>query len=205
MAEQEETVRAVAAAIVDQQCVTTELRRRDCVKLLGVDVVLMAGEQELEVEGRESSEADGDLTVIQMDAYLPAALSWHNDLPNVCWSSSASCGPAPVMALMDALADDNWERATELTEQMTYSFETFFPNGDMAAFSRHTPAIVKERMREAGFLDPGPVRPPNPNTPESYLEGGRESGRRWKGIVAAIDQYSAVFSGLCELSLYALL
>jgi hypothetical protein len=57
VAEQEETVRAVAAAVVDQQRVTAELRRRDCVEVLGVDVVAVAGEQELEVEGCESSEA----------------------------------------------------------------------------------------------------------------------------------------------------
>jgi len=57
VAEQEETVRAVTAAVVDQQRVTAELRRRDCVGFLGVDVVAMIGEQELEVEGRESSEA----------------------------------------------------------------------------------------------------------------------------------------------------
>lgn len=133
---------------------------------------------------RQARESDGDMTVIQMDAYLPAAMSWHNNLPTVCWSSSVSCGPAPVMAMMDAVDDGNWERAFELTEKMAWSFETFFPNGDMAAFSRHTPAIVKERMREAGFLEPGPVRPPDPKTPESYLEGGRESGRRWREIVA---------------------
>jgi 4-(2-carboxyphenyl)-2-oxobut-3-enoate aldolase len=136
---------------------------------------------------RQARESDGEMTVIQMDAYLPAALSWHRDLPHVCWSSSVSCGPAPVMALMNAIDEGDWERAFDLSAQMTYSFETFFPNGDMAAFSRHTPAIVKERMREAGFLEPGPVRPPDPKTPESYLEGGRESGRRWREIVDAID------------------
>ena len=36
VAEQEETVRAVAAAVVDQQRVTAELRRRDCVEVFGV-------------------------------------------------------------------------------------------------------------------------------------------------------------------------
>jgi len=52
VAEQEETVRAVTAAVVDQQRVTAELRRRDCVGFLEeVDVVAMIGEQELEVEG----------------------------------------------------------------------------------------------------------------------------------------------------------
>jgi|GEM_PF-2357120 len=39
VAEQEETVRAVTAAVVDQQRVTAELRRRDCVEFLGVGVV----------------------------------------------------------------------------------------------------------------------------------------------------------------------
>lgn len=136
---------------------------------------------------RQVRESDGDMTIIQMDAYLPAAKSWDTSLPTVCWSSSVSCGPAPVMAMMDAVERGDWERAFELTEKMKWSFETFFPNGDMGAFSRHTPAIVKERMREAGFLEPGPVRPPNPKTPESYLEGGRESGRRWKEIVAEMD------------------
>ena len=56
-AEQEGTVRAVATPVVAQEGVTAELRRRNCVEFLGVDVVAMASEQELEVEGRESGEA----------------------------------------------------------------------------------------------------------------------------------------------------
>jgi hypothetical protein len=44
VAKQEETVRVVVAAVVDEQCVTTQLRRRDCVDILGVDVVAVAGE-----------------------------------------------------------------------------------------------------------------------------------------------------------------
>lgn len=135
---------------------------------------------------RKVREADGEMRVIQMDAYLPAAMTWDRDLPRVCWSSSVSCGPEPVMAMMDALGAGEWDRAMELSEGMAHSFEPFFPPGGMEAFSRHTPAIVKARMAEAGFLDPGPVRPPNPKTPEAYLEGGRESGRRWRDLVAAV-------------------
>jgi hypothetical protein len=47
----------VAAAVVDEQCVTAELRRRDCVQFLRAEVVVVAGEQELEIERCESSEA----------------------------------------------------------------------------------------------------------------------------------------------------
>ena len=57
MAEQEETVRAVVAAVVDQQRVTAQLRRRDGIEIVRIEVVAVAGEQELEVEGGESSEA----------------------------------------------------------------------------------------------------------------------------------------------------
>jgi len=144
---------------------------------------------------RKAREADGEMRVIQMDAYLPAAMTWDRDLPLVCWSSSVSCGPEPVMELMDALDEGRWERAFEISEGMAHSFEAFFPDGGMAAFSRHTPAIVKARMSEAGFLDPGPVRPPSLNTPEAYLEGGRESGRRWKELVEHVREERAAIAG----------
>ncbi len=47
VAEQEETVRAVAAAVVDQEGMTTQFLWRDCLEVLGVEVVVVAGEQEL--------------------------------------------------------------------------------------------------------------------------------------------------------------
>lgn len=135
---------------------------------------------------RQIREADGECTVLQMDVYLPAAMTWNPDAPVACWSSSVSCGPAPTIALVDALETGNWQRAVELASEMAYTFETFFPEGNMQVFGRHTPAIVKARMKEAGFMDPGPVRPPDPATPERYLEGGRESGRRWRELAESI-------------------
>ncbi|MFB6360347.1 MAG: dihydrodipicolinate synthase family protein [Halobacteriales archaeon] len=133
---------------------------------------------------RQVRSADGELVLVPMDAYLAAMRTWDPDLPVVCWSSSVSCGPAPTQALVDALAAGNWERAVEISGRMAWAFETFFPEGDMETFGRHTVSIVKARMAEAGFLKPGPVRPPDPHTPEAYLEGGREAGRRWRELVA---------------------
>jgi dihydrodipicolinate synthase/N-acetylneuraminate lyase len=135
---------------------------------------------------RRIREADGECTVLQMDVYLPAAMTWNADAPVACWSSSVSCGPAPTMALIDALEAGDWERATALSTKMAHTFETLFPEGSMQVFGRHTAAIVKARMREAGFMDPGPVRPPDPATPERYLEGGRESGRRWRELAESV-------------------
>lgn len=135
---------------------------------------------------RQVREADGDCRVLQMDAYLPAAMTWNPDAEPVCWSSSVSCGPEPTLAMMDALEAGDWDRAVELSKEMAYTFETFFPQGNMQVFGRHTPAIVKARMNEAGFMRAGPVRPPDPETPEAYLEGGRESGRRWRELAESL-------------------
>jgi dihydrodipicolinate synthase/N-acetylneuraminate lyase len=132
--------------------------------------------------------ADGDAVIMQMDAYLAAALTWDTDVPLACWSSSVSCGPAPTLALMDALEDGDWKRAVELSERMAWAFETFFPHGDMELFSRHTVSIVKARMSEAGFMEPGPVRPPDPKTPEEFIDGGREAGRRWRELVESVER-----------------
>lgn len=137
---------------------------------------------------RQVRTADGDLVVIPMDAYLAATMTWDPDQPVVCWSSSVSCGPAPTLGLVEALETGDWDRAAALSARMAWAFETFFPTGDLAEFGRHTVSIVKARMEAAGFLEPGPVRPPDPNTPESYLEGGREAGRRWRELVAEYGQ-----------------
>jgi len=136
---------------------------------------------------RQIENADGECTVLQMDAYLPAAMTLSAETPEACWSSSVSCGPAPTMAMMEAVKAGNWEQVVDLAAKMSYSFEPFFPSGNMQEFGRHTPAIVKARMDEAGFMDPGPVRPPDPVTPEAYLDGGRESGRRWRALAESIE------------------
>lgn len=131
--------------------------------------------------------ADGECQILQMDAYLPAAMTWDPDQPAACWSSSVSCGPAPTLEMVDELNHGNWQRAVKLAERMAHTFETFFPEGSMEVFSHHTPALAKARMREAGFMRPGPVRPPNSETPERYLEGARESGRRWRELVDDVE------------------
>lgn len=137
---------------------------------------------------RQVRAADGECTVLQMDAYLAAAMTWDPDVPAACWSSSVSCGPAPTLAMVEALEAGEWDRAIALSRRMARTFETFFPEGNMQVFGRHTPAVVKARMNEAGFMRAGPVRPPDPATPEAYLEGGRESGRRWRELAAAVER-----------------
>ena len=69
VAEQEETAGAVTAAVVDQQCVTAELRRGYVVKSLGVAVVAVVSEQELAVEQGETSKP-GFGAPVRVDLHL---------------------------------------------------------------------------------------------------------------------------------------
>lgn len=135
---------------------------------------------------RQVEEAAGDLAVVQMDAYWLAARSWFDGVPDAVWSSSVACGPEPTVALYEAVTAGDHERARELTAGMAHAFETFFPDGDMGQFARHNVGIEKARIDEAGFMHAGPCRPPNHVTPERYLEGAREAGRRWAALAASV-------------------
>ena len=54
-----------------------------------------------------------------------------------------------------------------------------FPDGSLEKFMDYSVQIAHARFEASGLIDPGPARPPYRYAPESYLEGGRECGRRW--------------------------
>lgn len=118
---------------------------------------------------------------IDIDYYAAAKID-----PEFCeafWSSGAVCGPNPVIALRDAVAlaktTGDWRRAEELTDAIAHTYQTLFPHGSFKVFSSYNIPLEKARMDAAGWMKAGPCRPPYNIVPEEYLEGGRESGRRW--------------------------
>lgn len=118
---------------------------------------------------------------IDIDYYAAAKID-----PEFCtafWSSGAVCGPNPVIALRDAVAQaktsGDWSKAEELTGAMAQTYQTLFPQGSFKVFSSYNIPLEKARMDAAGWMKAGPCRPPYNIVPEDYLEGGRESGRRW--------------------------
>jgi 4-(2-carboxyphenyl)-2-oxobut-3-enoate aldolase len=95
-----------------------------------------------------------------------------------CWSGSASCGPAPAVALRDALRSGQGAEAQRIADALGVTAETFFPGGSFELFSRYNVPLEKIRIDEAGYIKAGPCRPPYIHCPEEYAEGARESGRR---------------------------
>ncbi len=110
-----------------------------------------------------------------------------------CWTTAAGMGPSPSVALMDAILARDWDRAKQVSDDITWAFE---PSesvlGNVMVFSSYNIQIHKYEMETAGYCKPGPSRPPYNYMPDNLAENGRETGRRWAQIRAKYARRPAV-------------
>jgi dihydrodipicolinate synthase/N-acetylneuraminate lyase len=93
------------------------------------------------------------------------------------WSIDAWMGPWPQLALRDAIARGDTEMAQTITMEMMP------PPGVPVDLSwRETASKVGIRM--AGYVDPGPLRPPFLEIPEVVIERQKKRVERWKQLCA---------------------
>lgn len=130
---------------------------------------------------------------IDVDYYAAARID-----PDFCtafWTSGAVCGPAPVIALRERVAQarksGDWNPAAQLSQSIGRTYQTLFPNGSFKDFSMYNIGLEKARMDAAGFMKAGPPRPPYHRVPKLYLEGAQESGRRWAALHQELSGPSA--------------
>lgn len=151
----------------------------------------------VDVTWRDSIKQVGDqvqLMPIERKWYLASQLE--PERAKGAWSGSASCGPAPALALRDAIRSGDRERARELNHEINATNTKFYPQvGPEAVYPealnvRHddlyglyTIALQKARIRGAGYIDPGPPRPPYHVAPDDLVEMAEESGREWAALV----------------------
>ncbi|MET3762250.1 dihydrodipicolinate synthase family protein [Sphingomonas sp. UYEF23] len=112
------------------------------------------------------------------DHWLDAARK-QPDLVTAAWSGHTACAPAPLVALAKAIAARDWDDAARITARCSWATEAMMVGGDLAAFMNYSIPIGHLRFAAAGLIDPGPTRPPYTSLPDSYREGGTETGRRW--------------------------
>lgn len=129
---------------------------------------------------------------LPIDADYYAAARIDPDFCTAFWTSGAVCGPAPVLRLRDEIAkakkSADWTQARMVSEAISRTYATLFPNGSFKDFSTYNIGLEKARMNAAGWMYAGPCRPPYHLVPEAYLEGARLSGTRWAELH---QQYSA--------------
>ena len=122
------------------------------------------------------------------DDWLSSAQRFPDEIV-ACWSGDAVCGPAPLLRLREAILSRDWDAAQAVHDDIAEALAPLFPGGSFEVFSGYNMQIDRAEFEAAGWITPGPLRPPYTSCPEEYLEGGRETGRRW----AALQQrYAAV-------------
>lgn len=136
----------------------------------------------------------GKIRFLPLDMeYVPAA---RIDPENITafWTSGTNCGPLPALHLRDevikAKKTGDWTKATELQNAILYTAQPLFPNGSFKDFSTYNVQLEKARFNASGWMNAGPARPPYrfDTVPEAYLEGARESGRRWADLHKKLSQ-----------------
>jgi dihydrodipicolinate synthase/N-acetylneuraminate lyase len=101
------------------------------------------------------------------------------DHTTACWSTAASMGPQPAIALMDAILARDWERAKEIAADIRWAGETFMAPERRHEFGSYNIQLEKGRINAAGYCKAGPYRPPYNVIPADLAEGAAENGRRW--------------------------
>lgn len=134
----------------------------------------------------------GRLRLLPIADDWPAAAQQFPDEIVAAWSGDVAAGPAPVLALRDAIRQRDWVTAERIGAEIATALETLFPGGSFSEFSRYNIQIDRAEFQAAGYIRTGPGRLPYASAPEAYLEGGREAGRRWARLHDAYESARAV-------------
>jgi trans-o-hydroxybenzylidenepyruvate hydratase-aldolase len=119
----------------------------------------------------------------EMAAYRFAELS--PETTTACWSTAASMGPEPSLAMIDAIIRRDDNRAAGIAADLAYANEPIqHLVADAQIFASYNIQIEKLRIAAAGYCRPGPSRPPYDVVPEEYAAAACECGHRWAALRA---------------------
>ncbi len=92
------------------------------------------------------------------------------------WSIDSWMGPWPLLALRDTVAQGDMERAKEITLDLALPVGASPPNLSW----RETAAKIA--IRYAGYVDPGPLRPPFVEIPPEVDAAQKAKAEKWAGL-----------------------
>ncbi|WP_298323281.1 dihydrodipicolinate synthase family protein [Haloactinopolyspora sp.] len=122
--------------------------------------------------------------------WLPAWQMYGEELVGMAWSSTTACGPAPVLALRDALRDGRMDDATWLTERLRWAHEPFLVGQDFMEFAKYNVPLEKIRVNEAGYIHVGKSRPPYTDefVPDRHVQDTKDHIGRYKQVVKEVAE-----------------
>jgi dihydrodipicolinate synthase/N-acetylneuraminate lyase len=122
--------------------------------------------------------------------WLPAFQMYGEELVGMAWSSTTACGPAPVLALRDALREGRTEDARWLTQRLRWAHEPFLVGQDFMEFAKYNIPLEKIRVNEAGYLRVGKSRPPYVEdlVPARHVEDTKHHIARYQQVVKEVAE-----------------
>lgn len=141
----------------------------------------------LNITGLTDNSYNADLEVVKGHIKLmPGEFDWYVAARlygvDTCWSSLVCGGPAPVMALQDAVRAQRWDEAAGLTREISRCYEGIIPNHNFEAWHLDKIPFMKARFAAAGYIQPGPALPPYQFLSPERKKIAEECGRRSKAL-----------------------
>jgi 4-(2-carboxyphenyl)-2-oxobut-3-enoate aldolase len=134
--------------------------------------------------GEDLRAVEGRMRILPLDVQWSALAQSFPDEATACWSGNAADGTEPLVALDAAITARDWPRAQQITERMMWAQAPMFPGGRLENFVDYNIPLAHARIQGSGLVKSGPPRPPYTEAPEAFMEGGRETGRRWATLRA---------------------
>jgi hypothetical protein len=108
------------------------------------------------------------------------------DTTIAAWATAAAMGPAPAIAIMEAITKHDQKAIDTLSAAISWASEpvkSIIANPEI--FASFNIQLEKARINAAGYCKAGPNRPPYDYFPSEYDEPSRECGRRWAALCKA--------------------
>jgi dihydrodipicolinate synthase/N-acetylneuraminate lyase len=125
----------------------------------------------LEVTGRR-------VNFVPNDGGTYALAEASRETTTACWS--ATMGPHPGTALMNAIAAGDMAKAKEISDEIHWAGEPIRQYvSSFEIFAQFNIQLEKVRMDAAGYVKAGPMRPPYNYMPDEMRAAAVENGKRF--------------------------
>ncbi len=118
--------------------------------------------------------------------FVPHEMSVHRfhelspETTTACWATSASMGPAPARAMIEAILQNDGAAIETLAAAIGWAAAPIHPIvADPEVFASYNIQLEKIRINAAGYCRAGPMRPPYDHMPEDFRAAAEDCGRRW--------------------------
>lgn len=118
--------------------------------------------------------------------------AYQNFAIDTIWSTGVNGGPAPTIALQNALFNGDEANARAITRDLSWSYEGLVPAAGLETWHADKIPFMKARFAAAGYVKPGPALPPYTWISGERLKTAQELGARAKALQ---EKYSTVAAG----------